>query len=156
MKFCHGWLHLARSRCLFFFFEFKLWQWGTRSLRLNFSPWTELSWDSSVVKLASKMHSCSKGRHDTLVHYQQNICLFKSPHSGVKEGWGRRHPLRLWKPEGGGRKWGKGRMQGSRDVRKTLIAERNSHPIAYRLWVKCKCIPQQPRNKQAATSLAYN
>lgn len=38
----------------------------------------------------------------------------------------------------------------------SLIAERNSHPIAHRLWVKCKCIPQQPRNKQAATSFAYN
>lgn len=37
-----------------------------------------------------------------------------------------------------------------------LIAQRNSHPIAHELLVKCKCIPQQPRNEQAATSLAYN
>lgn len=64
--------------------------------------------------------------------------------------------------EGGGikcgkREWGDLASSRSSEIEKiALRAQRNSHSIAHELLVKCKCIPQQPRNKQAATSVAYN
>lgn len=70
---------------------------------------------------------------------------------GVKEGWRRRGE----KTEDGGIKEEKGRDEAQRSEIEevALIARRNSHPIAPELSHKCKCIPWQPRNKQAATSL---
>lgn len=81
---------------------------------------------------------------------------------GVKEGFRRHHPQRLWKQrvvelseerENGEILWSQDRSETEKIA---LSAQRNSHPIAHELLVKCKCIPQQPRNKQAATSLVYN
>lgn len=81
---------------------------------------------------------------------------------GVKEGFRRHPPTEAVKTEGGGIKWGKSEWRDlvsskqSEGEKIALSAQWNSHPIAHELLVKCKCIPEQPRNKQAATSLAYN
>lgn len=83
--------------------------------------------------------------------------------NGCERGLREAPPTETVKAEGGGNKWGRSKWKDLvRSLHRvkfekiTLRAQWNLHPVADELLVKCKCIPQQPRNKQAATSLPYN
>lgn len=117
-----------------------------------------LSWSSDPSKVAPEERLPVWGApwHRFIINATY---VYSNLRTGCERGLQEAPPTEAVKTEGGGIKWGKERMERSCELqieKIALRAQRNSHSIGYELSVKCKCIPQQPRNKQAATSLAYN